>query len=149
MAWTRDDRSRPRLGPCRCRKKGHGAQSWSPALSARDRRLITLVVQTVGLALVGGVAACLGIAGWRVCGKYGERCEEAGQLFPGYNAETRRIDFVMHDLNGNGVIDTWVYRNGPRIEEIGIDRNEDGTIDRVLLPDEKGTLRLAQVRPSR
>ncbi len=105
--------------------------------------------QTAGLALVGCVAAFLGIAGWRVCGKYGERCEEAGQLFPGYNAEMRRIDFVMHDLNGNGVIDTWVYRNGSRIEEIEIDRNEDGTIDRVLLPDEKGTLRLAQLRPSR
>ena len=87
--------------------------------------------------------------GWRVCGRYGERCEEAGQFFPSYNAEARRIDLVMHDLNGNGVIDTWVYRNGPRIEEIEIDRNEDGTIDRLLLPDETGTLRLAQVKPSR
>jgi hypothetical protein len=103
----------------------------------------------LGTALALWVATALGVAGWRVCGRYGERCEEAGQFFPGYNADARRIDLVMHDLNRNGVIDTWVYRNGSRIEEIEIDRDEDGTIDRVLTLDERGTLRLAQARPSR
>jgi len=92
---------------------------------------------------VMSVAVWLGVVGWRSCGRYGERCEESGQFFPGYNTDTRQIDLVMHDLNRNGVIDTWVYRNGQRIEEIEIDRDEDGTIDRLLIPDEYGTLRLA------
>lgn len=100
-------------------------------------------------ALVVGVAVALGIASWHACGRYGERCEEAGQLFPGYDRASRRINLVMHDLNKNGVIDTWVYRNERGIEEVEIDRNEDGVIDRVLVPDGEGTMRLAAIKPSR
>jgi hypothetical protein len=95
-----------------------------------------------GPALAVGVAAALGVAGWRVCGPYGERCEEAGQFFPSYNAQTGDIDVVMHDLNGNGVIDTWIYRSTERIEEIEIDGNEDGTIDRLMVLDENGAFHL-------
>jgi hypothetical protein len=91
---------------------------------------------------VAGVAAALGVAGWRICGPHGERCEETA-WFPGYNVETGDIDLVMHDLNGNGIVDTWIYRNGRRIEEIEIDRNEDGTVDRLLVSDADGTLHLA------
>ncbi len=98
----------------------------------------------VGPAFVVSIATSLGIAGWRACGRYGERCTQAGQLFPGYNADAGRIDLVMHDLNRNGVIDTWVYRDGQGVEEIEIDRDEDGIIDRVLSPDEKGVLRVEQ-----
>lgn len=98
-------------------------------------------------ALALGVAAALGVAGWRVCGRYGERCEGAAR-FPSYDTETGAIDLVMHDLNRNGVIDTWIYRNGQGIEEIEIDRDEDGTIDRILVPDEQGALRLADASRS-
>ena len=107
------------------------------------------IAAILGATFVAGVAALLGAAGWRACGKYGERCDEAGQFFPGYNAESQRIDLVMHDLNENGVIDTWVYRNGRQIEEIEIDRDEDGTIDRILRLDGEGTLRLSQLKPRR
>ncbi len=101
----------------------------------------------VGGAVAAGVAMALGVAGWRVCGRYGERCEGAAR-FPSYDADTGAIDLVMHDLNGNGVIDTWIYRNGEAIEEIEIDRDEDGTIDRILVPDEQGALRLADASRS-
>ena len=107
------------------------------------------IVAILGTTFVAGVAALLCAAGWRTCGKYGKRCDEAGQFFPGYNIESQRIDLVMHDLNNNGVIDTWVYRNGRQIEEIGIDRDEDGTIDRVLRLDGEGTLRVSQLQPRR
>src|SRR5262245_48946278 len=100
------------------------------------------VMQTLlATAFVVGVAAALGVAGWRACGRYGERCESSGQMFPGYSRNLHRIHLVMHDLNNNGIIDTWVYRNERGIEEVEIDRNEDGVIDRVLVPDGEGTMR--------
>ena len=112
-------------------------------------RLAQAVRLIAGAALVLGVGAALGVAGWRACGRYGHRCEDAGQFFPIYNAAARRIDLVMHDLNGNGMIETWVYRNHQHIEKVRIDRNEDGTIDRTLLPDATGTLRLAAMNSHR
>jgi hypothetical protein len=112
-------------------------------------RLAWIVQRVAATALIVGVAVTLGIAGWHACGRYGERCEAAGQLFPGYDRDSRRINLVMHDLNKNGVIDTWVYRNERGIEEVEIDRNEDGVIDRVLVPDGEGTMRSAATKPSR
>ena len=114
----------------------------------RSRR-VRITRRIVEAALILGVGAALGVAGWRVCGRYGHRCEDAGQFFPIYNAAARRIDLVMYDLNGNGLIETWVYRNQQHIEKVRIDRNEDGAIDRTLLPDAAGTLRLAAMNSRR
>ena len=112
-------------------------------------RLAQAVRWIAGSALILGIGAALGVAGWRTCGRYGHRCEDAGQFFPIYNAAARRIDLVIYDLNGNGMIDTWVYRNQQHIERVRIDRNEDGTIDRTLLPDAAGTLRVAAMNSRR
>ena len=92
---------------------------------------------------VTAVAVALGVAGWRACGRYGERCSEAGQQFPHYGTETGRIDLVMHDLSGDGIVDTWVYQNDRGIEEIEIDRDEDGAIDQLFVTDQNGRLHLA------
>ena len=120
----------------------------SPAPRPRRRRTIgRIAAGMAGLAFAAGVAAALGVAGWRACGRYGEQCGRAGQLFPHYDTDTGRIDFVMHDLNGDGVIDTWVYQGTHGITEIDIDQNEDGTIDRVLVPDKNGILRQADATP--
>jgi hypothetical protein len=108
-------------------------------------RFRAAVRRVIGPALAIGVAAGLGVAGWRTCGRYGERCGEAGQFFPVYDLDTGGIRLVMHDLNGNGVIDTWVYRNGIRIEEIELDRDEDGTVDGLMVADEHGVLRPREV----
>jgi hypothetical protein len=96
----------------------------------------------VGLALVTGVGAALGVAGWRVCGRSGQRCEDAGMFFPLYDARTARITGVMYDLNRNGLIETWAYRKGDSAGQFDIDRDEDGVIDRILVIDRYSTLRL-------
>jgi hypothetical protein len=107
------------------------------------------VRRVIGPALAIGVAAGLGVAGWQTCGRYGQRCSEAGQFFPVYDPDTGEIRLVMHDLNGNGVIDTWVYRNDIRIEEIELDRDEDGAIDGLMVADEHGVLRPTEVAARR
>jgi hypothetical protein len=91
-----------------------------------------------------GASIALGIAGWRVCGRFGERCEDVGHFFPRYNANTRQIDLVMYDVNRNGVIDTWVYRKGEDESRVDIDSDEDGAIDRTLIFDRHSTLRFNQ-----
>ena len=115
----------------------------------RRRRWLRRTRHAAGLALVAGVAAFLGVAGWRVCGRFGERCEEVGLFFPQYDATTKRIDLVMYDLNKNGFIDTWVYRKGPHTSQVDIDRDEDGAIDRILMIDKYSTLRLQPARRER
>lgn len=105
--------------------------------SIRQRRS-PFLFQFVVLALTIAPAIMLGTVAWRVCGPYGERCGVAGRFYPVYNPDTGRIDVVMHDLSGNGIVDTWVHRNDSRIEEIEIDQDEDGSIDRRLVPDEDG-----------
>ncbi len=101
----------------------------------RRSSLTRMARRVFGTAFVVGVAAWLGIAGWRVCGRFGERCEEVGLFFPRYNATTKRIDLVMYDLNKNGLIDTWVYQKGPDKSQVDIDRDENGAIDRILILD--------------
>ena len=108
--------------------------------------MLSIIGRALTAALFIAAAVILGARGWRACGKYGERCEQHGQFFPVRNPETGRIDVVMHDVNGNGVVDTWVYQSGTGVTEIEIDRDEDGRIDGVLSPDQSGTLRLADVR---
>jgi len=106
----------------------------------------TILRRAFTATVIIAVAVVLGVRGWRACGKYGERCEQAGQFFPVRDAATGRIDMVMHDVNGNGVVDTWVHRTEAGIDEVEIDRDEDGTIDGVLSRDSQGTLRLADLR---
>jgi hypothetical protein len=101
--------------------------------------------RVAGAAFVVGVAVWLGIAGWRVCGRFGDRCEEV-DFFPHYSDGTRQIDAVMYDLNKNGIIDTWAYPQGEHTAKFDIDRDEDGAIDRILMLDRYSTVR---VRPGR
>src|SRR5919108_3319055 len=108
----------------------------------KHRRPHRLASQILACAFVLGVGCILIVAGWRVCGRFGERCEEVGQFFPRYDTATKRIDLVMYDLNKNGVIDTWAYRNTDGSERFDVDRNEDGVIDRILLLDGHSTVRM-------
>ena len=108
--------------------------------------MLATIGRAFAAALIIAAAAILGVKGWRACGKYGELCEQNGQFFPVRNPDTGHIDVVMHDVNGNGVVDTWVYRSETGVTEIEIDKDEDGKIDGVLSPDPQGVLRLADVR---
>src|SRR5579862_6717878 len=49
---------------------------------------------------------------------------------PVYDTHTGRLQLLKYDSDGDGVIDTWSYMDGPRIVRIEIDQDEDGTIDR-------------------
>jgi hypothetical protein len=47
-----------------------------------------------------------------------------------YDPSTGHLKRLEVDTNKNGVIDTWTYMDGTRIDRIEIDRDEDGKIDR-------------------
>jgi hypothetical protein len=97
----------------------------------------------VAVALVAP-AACLGTFAWRVCGRYGEVCSEAGRFFPVHDSATGRISFVMHDFSGNGIVDTWVYLKDDRITAVEIDKNEDGVTDERIELDTSGVAHVVE-----
>ncbi|MBM3772229.1 MAG: hypothetical protein FJW27_13300 [Acidimicrobiia bacterium] len=57
------------------------------------------------------------------------RVEDAG-LEPVYNRETGALTMLKHDADGNGIVETVSYMQGPRIVRIEIDQDQDGRIDR-------------------
>ena len=57
---------------------------------------------------------------------------------PTYDAETGRLQRLTHDSDGNGVVDTWTYMDGPRTLRSELDRDEDGKIDRWEYYDDTG-----------
>src|SRR5581483_7385134 len=59
------------------------------------------------------------------------RFESTGAaISPEYDPKTGRLTLLKYDSNGNGVVDTWSYMDGPRVVRIEIDQDEDGKIDR-------------------
>src|SRR6476469_4456453 len=55
---------------------------------------------------------------------------QAGKrITPEYDQATGKLKLLKYDSNGNGVVDTWSYMDGPRVVRIEIDTDEDGRID--------------------
>ena len=105
--------------------------------------------QTIVIAFVIAVGLALGVKAWRTCGTHGTTCTDAGQYFPMHDAETALFNGVVHDLSGNGRVETFVSMSGSgSITEIAVDADEDGQIDRLLQPDPNGTLQDVAVPPS-
>ena len=59
-----------------------------------------------------------------------QRTSASARITPEYDQKTGRLKLLKYDSNGNGVVDTWSYMDGPRVVRIEIDEDEDGTIDR-------------------
>lgn len=49
---------------------------------------------------------------------------------PVYNAQTGRLEELVSDRDGDGVVETRAFMEGTRIVRIEIDRNGDGRVDR-------------------
>lgn len=77
----------------------------------------------VRLILIGALVALTAV---------GCREADAGRqrISPEYDSKTGRLNLLKYDSNGNGVVDTWSYMDGPRVLRIEIDQDEDGKIDR-------------------
>lgn len=55
---------------------------------------------------------------------------KSGNVTANYDNKTGHLKKLSMDLDKNGVIDTWTYMDGTRIDRIEMDKNEDGKIDR-------------------
>jgi hypothetical protein len=49
---------------------------------------------------------------------------------PVYSKETGRLEQLVRDTNGDGVVDTRAYMQGRKLERVEVDRDHDGTFDR-------------------
>jgi hypothetical protein len=77
-----------------------------------------------GLAVTIASAAVIACAG-----RSGE-VNSRQQIVPEYDSRTGQLTLLKYDSNGDGVVDTWSYMDGPRVVRIEIDEDEDGKIDR-------------------
>jgi hypothetical protein len=53
-----------------------------------------------------------------------------GRVIPTYRADTRRLDKLAYDRNGDGREDAWAFMNGARLLRAELDDNFDGRVDR-------------------
>ena len=104
--------------------------------AARRRAPLRVRVTAATVLLVPAVA--IGLFAWHACGSRGELCRFNSGFFPEYDSKTRQVALVMHDLSGNGIVDTWVYRTEAVIERIEFDQDEDGVSDRVFVQHKDG-----------
>jgi hypothetical protein len=56
-----------------------------------------------------------------------------GRVIPTYRADTRRLDKLAYDRNGDGREDAWAFMNGARLLRAELDDNFDGRVDRKEL----------------
>jgi len=75
--------------------------------------------------LVAAVAIAINVVG---CTK--STAQAGKRITPEYDQATGKLKLLKYDSNGNGVVDTWSYMDGPRVVRIEIDTDEDGRIDR-------------------
>src|SRR5262245_55347771 len=68
----------------------------------------------------GAVAAVL-VAAIATAACHGEVGGAGERIEPVYDKKTGKLELLKYDSNRNGVIDTWSYMNGPRVERIEID----------------------------
>lgn len=73
--------------------------------------------------------ATWGLAGTLALSGCGAAANTEQQIERVYDADGR-LQLLKLDANGNGVVDTWSYMDGPRITRIELDGNEDGVLDR-------------------
>ena len=99
---------------------------------------MTLAGRVLAVVAILAPAPALGMFAWAECGRYGERCSEAGRYFPGHDSATGLISFVVRDSDANSKIDMWVFLKDDRLHAIEIDNNEDGAVDRRLEFDASG-----------
>jgi hypothetical protein len=50
---------------------------------------------------------------------------------PVYNNETGRLEQILSDGNGDGIVDTRAFMDGPDVTSIEIDRDQDGRFERT------------------
>jgi hypothetical protein len=66
-------------------------------------------------------------------------CHLGASFFPEYDSTTRQVVLILHDMSGNGIVDTWVYRSETAIERIEFDQDEDGVSDQIFVRHKDGT----------
>jgi hypothetical protein len=102
-------------------------------------------IQVIAAIVLVVPAVAIGISAWHSCGSRGELCRLDSSFFPEYDSKTRQVILVVHDLSGNGIVDTWVYRTEAVIDRIEFDQDEDGVSDRVFVQHEDGSWHAAPV----
>ena len=75
------------------------------------------------------LAIASGVVAYRVGGPYGERLNPDPRVRRVFNADTGRLELMMHDASGNLRFDMWSYMDGERVLRIEYDDNEDGLIE--------------------
>ena len=54
-------------------------------------------------------------------------------MSPTYRADTRRLEKLAYDRNGDGREDAWAFMDGARLLRADLDDNFDGRVDRKEL----------------